>query len=108
MNKDLNLIKEDIIKYGDILCTLGSKVRQEILILLLLNCKDGGIGVNDISDSLNLSRPCISHHLKVLLDSGIVSIEKSGTKNYYHITGIDKILDLKNFINDIELFMGEL
>lgn len=37
----------------------------------------------------------------------IVSYESIGTKNYYHITGMNEILSLKQLLENIELFMKE-
>ena len=34
----------------------------------------------------SLSRPAISHHLKILKEAGIVDIRQEGTANYYYLT----------------------
>lgn len=109
MNKSerLELIKNDLIESNSILNSLCDINRQRILLVLLDNCSNGGIRVNDIATIVNLSRPCVSHHLKILLDNDIVSIEHIGTKNYYHITGTDKILSLKKLFLDIKLYVKE-
>ena len=65
------------------------------------------IRVDDIAKKVNLSRPAVSHHLKILLDNTIVSIEHIGTKNYYHIIGTDEILSLKSLLKNIELYVEE-
>ena len=65
------------------------------------------IRVDDIAKKVNLSRPAVSHHLKILLDNTIVSIEHIGTKNYYHIVGTDEILSLKSLLKNIELYVEE-
>lgn len=103
----LNLIKEDLITSRDILMALSEENRQKILLVLLENCADGGIRVGEIAKQVNLSRPAVSHHLKYLLDNNIVSIEKVGTKNFYHIIGTDKILSLKSLFDNILLYIDE-
>lgn len=90
-----------------ILNVLCDENRQNILLVLLENCSTGGIRVDDIAERVNLSRPAVSHHLKILLDNNIVSIEHIGTKNYYHITGTDKILSLKSLLQNVELYVEE-
>lgn len=105
--KRLTLIKNNLEESSNILNALCNEFRKQILICLLENCSNGGIQVQDIAKKINLSRPAVSHHLKVLLDEGIVSIEKSGTKNYYHITGIDKILSLRELLDNILLYVEE-
>lgn len=103
----LNLIREDLNNSSSLLVALGEETKQKILLVLLENCADGGIRVEEIAKRVNLSRPAVSHHLKQLLDSNIVSIEKVGTKNYYHITGITEILSLKSLFNNILLYINE-
>lgn len=71
------------------------------------NCVSGGVRVDNIAKRVSLSRPAVSHHLKLLMDKNIVSVQKDGTKNYYHITGVSEILKLKNLINCIEEFMND-
>lgn len=109
MNKEdrLNLIKNDLKKSSKILNALCDENRQKIMLVLLDNCISGGIRVNDIAKRVNLSRPAVSHHLKLLLDENIVTITKYGTKNYYHITGIENIMSLKSLINNIEFYIEE-
>lgn len=103
----INLIKQDLKDSNKILNALSDENRQKILLVLLDNCVDGGIRVEDIAKKVNLSRPAVSHHIKILKDENIVSCESIGTKNYYHITGINEILSLKKLLNDIELFVKE-
>ncbi len=60
---------------------LGDENRQKIL-HLLGNGKR--IRVNDIANESHLSRPAISHHLKVLKDADILQCEKMGKEVYYY------------------------
>lgn len=103
----LEIIKNNLIESKNILNALCDENRQRILLVLLENCSDGGIMVNDIANKVNLSRPAVSHHLKMLLENDIVSVKHIGTKNYYHITGTDKILSLKTLLLNIELYVDE-
>lgn len=45
----------------------------------------GGIRVGEIQKKSHVSRSAVSHHLKVLLDAGMISVNREGTKNYYFI-----------------------
>ena len=45
-----------------------------------------GLNVNEITRRTSLSRPAISHHLKILKDAGIVGVRQEGTANYYYLT----------------------
>ncbi len=45
-----------------------------------------GLNVNEITERTSLSRPAISHHLKILKKAGLVGIREEGTANYYYLT----------------------
>lgn len=45
-----------------------------------------GMNVKEITEKTNLSRPAISHHLKILKDAGLVSVRRDGTSNFYYLT----------------------
>jgi ArsR family transcriptional regulator, arsenate/arsenite/antimonite-responsive transcriptional repressor len=61
---------------------LGDRTRQQIL--LVFDPKEE-ICVNDIARLFSLSRPAISHHLKVLRDAGLLLCEKRGKEVYYRV-----------------------
>jgi ArsR family transcriptional regulator, arsenate/arsenite/antimonite-responsive transcriptional repressor len=43
----------------------------------------GEVCVCDLTDPLGLTQPTVSHHLKILLDRGLVEREKRGVWAYY-------------------------
>jgi ArsR family transcriptional regulator len=50
----------------------------------LIACHDGGEAcVCDLIDAFEVSPPTISHHLKVLRETGMVTSERRGTWIYY-------------------------
>ena len=68
-----------------LLSALGDPTRQEIIALLL-----GGpapAAVNDIAGRVGLSQPAVSHHLRILKEAGIVTVERSGKQRLYSIAG---------------------
>lgn len=68
-----------------IMTILGNEVRQEILLAMIETGGMGGIRVGEIQKKSHVSRSAVSHHLKVLLKAGIISVRREGTKNYYFI-----------------------
>ncbi|WP_241976467.1 MULTISPECIES: metalloregulator ArsR/SmtB family transcription factor [unclassified Cryobacterium] len=56
--------------------------------------------VCDLTEPLGLSQPTVSHHLKVLVDAGILTRDKRGTWAYYRLvpgalgTLADRVLGL--------------
>lgn len=79
---------------------LTDENRQAIIMVLAQN--KSGLNVNAISGHINLSRPAVSHHLKVLKQSGFIQSEKKGVENYYILTVRKPLEQLKNLIIVIE------
>ncbi|MFY4776073.1 ArsR/SmtB family transcription factor [Metabacillus sp. RGM 3146] len=78
---------------------LGDPARQDIILLLAETEK---LTVNEIADQSRLSRPAISHHLKILKDQRIVSIEQQGTKRFYSLELAESIELLKKLTSLVE------
>lgn len=71
---------------------LGDSTRLNIIQHLYEARPDGssrlfpGLNVKEITEQTNLSRPAISHHLKVLKESGLIDVRRQGVCNYYYLT----------------------
>ncbi len=61
---------------------LGDPVRLRLLNLLATST-DGAVCVCDLVQPVGKSQPTVSHHLKVLREAGLVTVEKRGTNNWY-------------------------
>ncbi|WP_054788440.1 MULTISPECIES: metalloregulator ArsR/SmtB family transcription factor [Gracilibacillus] len=86
----------------DILFAIGDQTRQAILITLMQGLQHPGMRVGEITAKTHLSRPTVSHHLKILKDAQIISVHKVGTMNYYHLDSKSKLLTLKGLVDQIE------
>lgn len=87
-------------KFNDcrqILTAIGDEVRQSILVTLMQNTCKEGMRVGEITAHTHLSRPAVSHHLKVMKDAGIVRMRKEGTMTFYHIN-VDAFEPLKKLV----------
>lgn len=95
----LEKIVEGFGKCSNAFTAIGNETRQRILIVLLESDAEG-IRVGEIAEKAYLTRPSVSHHLKVLKEAGIVDMKSAGTKNYYYIN-LDKtiIKDMTELIN---------
>ncbi|MBJ7958036.1 metalloregulator ArsR/SmtB family transcription factor [Bacillus mycoides] len=104
MNKQeqLNVIKEDFINCQKVLVAIGDETRQAILLVLMKTECRTGLRVGEITKQTHLSRPAVSHHLKILREAGIILMRKEGTKNFYYIDIRTKLGLLKNLVLDIE------
>ena len=76
----------------------------------MMNIGDcNGVRVEEIASRSNLSRPAVSHHLKILREAGIIDMRKEGTKHYYYFSSsnssMDKIIkmatDAKNIMSGL-------
>ncbi|MDI9938853.1 metalloregulator ArsR/SmtB family transcription factor [Rhodococcus opacus] len=63
---------------------LGDPVRLRLLSLIASHA-GGEACVCDISATIDLSQPTISHHLKVLRQAGLLDCERRGTWVYYWV-----------------------
>lgn len=68
--------------------SLGDEVRLTIIEALAasLTSSQGGLNVKEITEKTSLSRPAISHHLKILKNAGLIGLKRKGTCNYYFLT----------------------
>ena len=55
------------------------------LLSLVASHADGEACVCDLNDAFDLSQPTISHHLKVLHESGLLDRSKRGVWVYYRV-----------------------
>lgn len=62
---------------------LGDETRQRIF-LALLESEQMGLRAGELAERTHLSRPAVSHHLRVLREAGAVSLHREGTRNYYY------------------------
>ena len=63
-----------------------------------------GMNVKEITEMTRLSRPAISHHLKILKEAGLVNVRQEGTANYYYLTISDstkKICSLGQYLQEL-------
>jgi DNA-binding transcriptional ArsR family regulator len=64
-----------------VLDAVGEPMRR----VLLRRLRAGPRPVADLARDLPVTRPAVSQHLKVLLDAGLVSFERAGTRNVYRL-----------------------
>ena len=92
---------------------IGDETRQHILLKMieLSSRNEGGTRVGAITERTHLSRPAVSHHIKILKDAGIVGVRTEGKKNYYYLTNenckftallalFENVMDLSRKLNE--------
>lgn len=100
-------LKQEFSDCSDFLVALGDSKRQAIIIRLLEAEKVcDGLQVPDLTEATGLSRPAVSHHLKVLRDVNLVDYRSEGTKNYYFLAHDTKaVAQLQRLLDDVTTVM---
>lgn len=93
--RTLNMLSECI----PIFTMLQDDNRQQILMLLFDRAE---MSVTELTEQLELSRPAVSHHLKLLLDSGLVEVRKNGKERIYRLNMKDAVEKLKLLLDSID------
>ena len=78
---------------------MGDPVRQQIILLLAVTAE---MNVSVMASRIDLSRPAISHHLKILRQGGLVTVRREGTENHYALTMEAALGLLKRFVDEVE------
>lgn len=97
----VNKVKADFKTSTRVLTAIGDETRQSI-ILALHTAGCDGLRVGEITIQTHLSRPAVSHHLKILKDAGIVKVYKEATKNFYYLDPTGWLFTLKDLIFHME------
>ncbi|MDR2749761.1 MAG: metalloregulator ArsR/SmtB family transcription factor [Clostridiales bacterium] len=82
---ETKMIQEAFAKSRRLLVAIGDETRQTILATLMTSDCEEGMRVGEITSATHLSRPAVSHHLKILRDCGLVGMRSEGTRNFYFI-----------------------
>lgn len=100
----LQTMKESFMECQSLLVALGDENRQNILLALAdKSCREG-LRVGEITQKVNLSRPAVSHHLKILREAKLVNLRQEGTMNFYSAdlkTDLKKLTKLVQTIKDL-------
>src|SRR3954447_17317427 len=86
-------------RIAPLLKALADPVRLRLLSLVASHA-DGEACVCDLNDAFELSQPTISHHLKVLHESGLLDRSKRGVWVYYRVRRA-ALADLGALIGDV-------
>src|SRR6478672_2932860 len=85
----------DAERFAGVLKALADPARLR-LVSLIQSAPDGEACVSDLTAPLGLSQPTVSHHLRILTESGLLEREKRGVWAYYRLVpaAIAAIADL--------------
>ncbi len=83
---------------GRFLTALGDPTRQRIVLMLSRE----RLNVGALSDRFHLSRPAVSHHLKVLSHAGLLMQERDGRERVYRVDASR----CRAFVEDLRRFVA--
>lgn len=87
--------KHDADRLAGVLKALADPARLRLLSLIQAS-PEGEACVCDLTAPIGLSQPTVSHHLRILTESGLLEREKRGVWAYYRIvpSAIQQVADL--------------
>jgi DNA-binding transcriptional ArsR family regulator len=86
---------------------MSDEYRQQ-LIMDIAEAGKEGINVSNLSAKSKLSRPAISHHLKVLKDAGLIKPLKIGTQIFYQLNLSENFKTISDLINSMEHILSKI
>ncbi|GBF76046.1 transcriptional regulator [Paenibacillus sp. 598K] len=69
---------------------MADPVRQDILMMFMLHKR---MNVAEVVEKASLSRPAISHHLRIMKQAGLLSSVKEKTEVYYNLELGDSVVN---------------
>ena len=84
----------DVVKIGK---ALSDENRVKILQMLT----DGERCGCKLLEAFEITQPTLSHHMKILCDSGLVDVRKDGKWSHYSVNG-DVVREFGKYISDME------
>ncbi|TNH06994.1 ArsR/SmtB family transcription factor [Testudinibacter sp. TR-2022] len=78
----MNAIQAHLAACLPLFTALGDPHRQTILLLL---AEHGSLNVNRLTELMPLSRPAVSHHLKLMRQADLVRVAQAGNERFYAI-----------------------
>lgn len=86
-------------KIDDVFSALADYNRRQILMML----SGKKMTVNAISEKFDISRPAISKHLKILLNSNLVIPHQKGRERYYQIN-VEPLNEVREWLEFYDKF----
>lgn len=79
-----NLTAAEAVQLAVLFKVLGEPTRLQLLSLISAQ-PSGEVCACELVESLGISQPTVSHHLKVMYEAGLLAKERRGTWIYYRI-----------------------
>lgn len=95
----VNAIKRLFSECLPLLSALGDNTRQRLILLMI---EGHPKTVKELAETLQLSRPAVSHHIKVLKAAKVLNEQRIGSKRYYLPDIAQHMQPIKDLIDAID------
>ncbi|PCC52682.1 ArsR/SmtB family transcription factor [Brevibacterium aurantiacum] len=84
--------QDDAVEFARLFKAVADPTRLRLVSLVAANVSNEAC-VCDLTEPVGLGQPTVSHHLKILVDAGVLDREKRGVWSYYSIKAstLDKL-----------------
>ena len=101
-------LSEEFRELKPLFAALGDENRQQIF-LALLESEEVGLRVGQLTERTHLSRPAVSHHIRILKEAGILRVRRQGAMPFYSFdVSAAPIRQLCRLFAHITAFMAQL
>lgn len=76
--RQVEQLAEGFAACSEILTAIGDETGQHLILEMIKIGNCNGVRVGEITEKTNLSRPAVSHHLKIMKDAGLVKVRREG------------------------------
>jgi DNA-binding transcriptional ArsR family regulator len=83
----------------DVFGVLAHPIRRELLVRLAA----GDRRVGDLANGLQVSRPAVSQHLRLMLGLGVVTERRTGRERWYRLCP-DAFCEIRRWLSDLDAF----
>lgn len=105
-DQTIEQLREAFICSRTVLQAIGDETRQNIILAMMESECEVGMRVGEITARTHLSRPAVSHHLKILKDAKLVDMRKEGTMNFYSINMRDGISEMIHLSDKLKSYIA--
>ena len=111
VSRQVERLSGELAACSKVLTAIGDETRQHLIVEMLKMGQCHGVRVGAITERTNLSRPAVSHHLRILKDAGLVKVRKEGTMNFYYfdpeMEAMEKLISTLQMALDITMALPD-
>lgn len=78
---------------------LGDESRQDIIMLL---AEHEQLSVGELARRTQLSRPAVSHHIRILKEAGLLRDTRQGTRRYYRPSFSGAVQSMRRLVAQLD------